>query len=97
MPLDVSQVKPISTKGKPRMTISPLQLYKELQFLQPLLFAFHPVVQNVVALVGQGGWSLSLGKGKLLLLTQVARKLLHMEYNMYPVHSNTDVLPISSH
>lgn len=74
MPLDASQVKPISTKGKPQMKISPRQLYKELQFPQSLLFAYHPVVLNVV-LVGLllgvllGELCSCLGKGKLTKLS----------------------------
>jgi hypothetical protein len=70
MPLDASQVKPISTKGKPQMKISLRQLYKELQFPQSLHFAYHPVVLNVV-LVGLllGELYSCLGKGKLAKLS----------------------------
>lgn len=62
MPLGASQVKPISTKGRQQMKISPQQLWKVLQCLQPLLFALHHLGQNQnVVLVGD--WFSGLGNG----------------------------------
>ena len=64
MPLNASQAKPISTKGREQMKRSPLRLCKVQQCPQLLLFASRLVAQNQ-NLVLVGDWSSGLGNGQL--------------------------------